>query len=344
MSSRDEKLKLYLERLEKLIPGIDLSSVSSMYSGEEATSGNIILSKLSNAFKRLLGLKLNTHIIHYTSIETMLGVLNSESFRLYNCLNLNDPREIDFANQKFSIGLTEEEIKNFKQNYFVGSFCEYDLKKKDDDFNLWRLYGNNGNGAALVFEIENLEDDWENFFMGKIFYNENNHIVKTFEEFIRFHKEFNEEHHLFENTPNVLPIMGLHFKDDIWKVENEFRLFTSCPFEYYTFQNEFRGNQNSYLSNTIEHTINRNGDLVSYISLPLNKNKALQDLKSRLLDEQLANDFFSSIPHLKLKKVVLGYNVSSDLFHKICRLFDFYRSKKNLELPILEYSSLKERF
>jgi hypothetical protein len=224
----------------------------------------------------------------------MLSVLSTESFRLYNCLNLNDPKEIEFANKRSSIGLTEEEINDFKRNYFVSSFCEYDLVKKDDDFNLWRLYGNDGNEAALVFEIENLEDDWENFFIGKIIYNENNHVVKSFEEFIRFHKEFNEEHHLFENTPNILPIIGLHFKDDIWKVEHEFRLFTSCPFEYYTFENKFRGNQNSYLSNTIEHTINRKGDLVSYISLPLNKKKALKDLEFRGLDGKRAFFFYSS--------------------------------------------------
>jgi hypothetical protein len=58
----------------------------------------------------------------------------------------------------------------------------------------------------------------------------------------------------------------------------------------------------------------------------------------------MAREHFSSIPHLKLKKAVLGYNDSSDLFNKIGRLFDFYRIQNGLELPEMEYSSLWKRF
>lgn len=344
MSIRNKNLNLYFEQLEKILPGIDFSSVSSMYNGAEPTSGNIILSSISNAFKKLLSLNSKINIIHYTSIETMLGVLSTQSFRLYNCLNLNDPKEIEFANKKFSIGLTVEEIHNFKQNYFVGSFCEYDIELKNDDFNLWRLYGNYGNGAGLVFEIENIEDNWENVFLGKVLYNEKSHIIKSFEEFIRFHNQFNNENGLFENTPHILPIIGLHFKDEIWQIENEFRLFTACPFDQYTFDREYRGNQNSYLSNSLEHTINRNGNLVSYISLPIDKKRALQDLENRFGSENLAKEHFSSIPHLRLKKVILGYNVPLDLFNNVGRLFDFYRDIKKIEVPVLEYSSLWESF
>jgi len=344
MSIRDENLNLYLDQLQKIFTGIDFQSVSSMYNGEEPTSAEIILSNISDAFKKTFKLNKHTSIIHYTSIETMLNVLSSQCFRLYNCLNLNDPKEIEFANDKFSIGLTSDEIKTFKRNNFIGSFCEYDLDKNDDNFNLWRLYGNNGNGAALVFEVENMEDSWENFFIGKIFYDLNGEGSSPFKEFIRFHKEFNAQHHLFENTPYILSAISLHFKDKIWEVENEFRLFTPCPFDEHTFENKSFDNQNSFLSTKVEHTINRNGDLVSYISLPLNKQREMKNLQTRGLNEEQAKYFFSSIPHLKLKEIILGYNVSPEVFHNICKLLDFNFKKERLGRMNLRFSSLREKF
>lgn len=344
MSIRDTNLDLYLNQLQDIFPGIDLTSASSLYSGAEAHSGNIILSNVSEAFKQNFKLKKNPTVIHYTSIAAMLNIINDEYFRLYNCFNLNDPREVEYANNKYSIGFTADEIVEIKQNYFVGSFCEYDIKLQNEDFNQWRLYGDNGNGAALVFEIENIEERWENFFIGKICYDEGNEIVDRFKKFIRFHKEFNVKHQLFENTPEILSAISLHFKDEIWKVENEFRLFTSCPFDKYTFENKFFGNQNSFLSSKVEHTINRNGDFVSYIPLPLNKEREMKNLLMRGLNDEDAKYFFSLIPHLKLKEIVLGYNVSWDLFHNIDKLMTFYVKKGRWGRINLKFSSLKKKF
>jgi len=344
MSIRDTNLDLYLNELQNIFPEINLTSVSSLYSSAEARSGHIILSNVSEAFKQKLNLKKNTTLIHYTSIAAMLSIIKEEYFRLYNCFNLNDPREVEFANNKYSMGFTEDEIMEIKQNYFVGSFCEYDTKLQNDDFNQWRLYGNNGNGAAMVFEIENIEERWENFFIGKICYDESNEIVDRFKKFIMFHKEFNEKHELFENTPEILSAIALHFKDEIWKVENEFRLFTSCPFDKYTFENKFLGNQNSFLSSKVEHTINRNGDFVSYIPLPLNKEREMKNLQMRGLNEEHAKYFFSSIPHLNLKEIILGYNVSWAIFHNIGRLLDFNIKKERLGRINLKFSSLKKKF
>ncbi|MEO9211167.1 MAG: DUF2971 domain-containing protein [Ginsengibacter sp.] len=344
MSIRDTNLDLYLKQLQNIFPGIDLTSASSLYNGAEARSGHIILSNVSEAFKQNLKLKKNTTLIHYTSVAAMLNIINDQYFRLYNCFNLNDPREVEYANNKYSMGFTEDEIVEIKQNYFVGSFCEYDINLQNEDFNQWRLYGNNGNGAALVFEIENIEERWENFFIGKICYDESNEIVYRFKKFIRFHKEFNEKYKLFENTPEILSAITLHFKDEIWKVENEFRLFTSCPFDKYTFENKFFGNQNSFLSGKVEHTINRNGEFVSYIPLPLNKEREMKDLQMRGLNDEHAKYFFSSIPHLKLKEIILGYNVSLDIFHNMDKLLDFYFKKDRLGRINLKFSSLKKKF
>lgn len=343
MNTRDEKLKVYLKKVQDIFSQIDVSSAFSIYSGEAPTSGKIIFSNQSDAFKKKFEFSNYKNIIHYTSMDNMISILNSQTFRLYNCLNLNDPKEIEYANTKFNFGLTEHEISTFKQNSFVSSFCEYDMNKQNDDFNLWRLYGNQGLGVGLVFEIENMKDSWEEVYIGKISYNENDAITKQFSGFIRFHNEFNQQYQLFDNTPSFFPAITLHFKDEIWKTENEIRLFAHCPFDKYELEPESFESQNHYLSTTLEHTINKSGRLVSYISLPLNRKRKLLEFKNCGISENEGNVFLSCIPHFKLKRIVLGYNVPSKVRFNIDKILNWLIDKNEMDFVELEYSLLREK-
>lgn len=344
MSPRDKKLKEYLEKAREILPGIDsYSAAFSLFSGDEPTSGKITLSNQSNAIKANFNYSENKCLIHYTSMDSMFSILNSQALRMYNCLNLNDAKEIEYANSQFNIELSPEETKNFKQNNFVTSFCEYDMILQNDDFNLWRLYGNQGHGVGLVFEVENMNDSWDEVFIGKVFYDMNDSIIRKFSAFVEFHKEFNRVHKLFENTPSILSAIALHLKDDIWKTENEVRLFAHCPFDEYDLQREYFEGQNHYLSGTMEHAINKSGKVVSYVNLPLNQEKVFREFKKHISDE-LAKDYLSSFPHLKLKRIVLGYNVSSEVGFDIEKILFWLKKNKEFNDVQLEYSLLKKRF
>lgn len=341
---REEKLKLYFEGLKKIFPEIDLALVHSLYSGDQPSSGKIFFSGMSNAFKKIFDLKEKQTIIHYTSLHKMLCILEDQSFRLYNCLNLNDPREIDSAVNSFNIEMTEEKIRAFKQNFFIGSFCEYDEKLRNDGFDQWRLYGDSGKGAGLVFEIENLQDNWENVFIGNIFYHGFKNCPEAFQKFIKFHQAFDKKYKLFENTTNLLPLISLYFKDDQWEVEKEFRLFTFCPFDEYDLKNSDHLERNNYLTSSIQHTYNPEKGNVAYLKLPLNIEKTFEDVKQKFLKcnaLEYAEEYFASIPHLKLKTIVLGYNVPQETFNSIFHLLQFHNKKYNFEITC-GYSSLKK--
>ena len=65
--------------------------------------------------------------------------------------SLNDPNEYGYyINEAFiEIG----NIDKIKENTFVLSMCYAQELEEDNALNLWRLYGDNGNGVAIVFEI-----------------------------------------------------------------------------------------------------------------------------------------------------------------------------------------------
>lgn len=104
--------------------------------------------------------------IHYTTLDSLFNILNSKELRFYNLKALHDGQELSYAINEFGLKINQEQIENFKNSWFVHSFCEYN---NDDDFNMWRLYGQNGNGVGIVYEIPNVNDKWYQFFWERLF-------------------------------------------------------------------------------------------------------------------------------------------------------------------------------
>lgn len=316
-SSVKAKTKEYFERIKHIFPELNLSSSFSMYNGDYPRSAKIELSNQSLAFKNKFNY--TGHIIHYTSLESVLNIFNTESLRLYNCHNLNDDDEIAFATRKLGITVTQEEIDDQKKNFFVLSACKYDMTKNDEDFNLWRLYANSGQGAAIVFEITNISDDWQNIFYGQVSYDFDNQLNKDLLNFIQIHNQFNEDYKLFQNIPSIITAISLLFKSKIWSIENEIRLTAFCPFNDYSLSTNGFSGGNAYLSNTLKHTLNKFGNRAAYVELPLNIPKLKKEFSSRLSPEDI-NTYLSCIPHLKVKRVILGHKISTGTFTSLHRL------------------------
>lgn len=136
-------------------------------------------------------------LVHYTSIETMENILKSDEIWFSNPLNMNDYEELRYvlteAHNRFlgnSIlikACNNAEQFNQLQQYFEGlfnkfsnehyldiyAFCfsEYSESYPDGLLSMWRGYGGNGKGAAIVIDTEKLEPkEGSPFIIAKVVY------------------------------------------------------------------------------------------------------------------------------------------------------------------------------
>lgn len=105
-------------------------------------------------------------IEHFTSCRNLFNILNQESIRMYAFSNMNDPNEYYGA-------LPEEYINEIKYNRNdIFCFCGTDTSKLTNAqvFNLWRLYGEEGFGAKLTFEVKEKQTSINDYFLKNVVY------------------------------------------------------------------------------------------------------------------------------------------------------------------------------
>jgi hypothetical protein len=304
-----DTIELYFKKAKEIIPQLNFSN--SLYFGNENFKGGakIEFSTRNNLIESIFQTNKNNTYIHYTSIQSFIEILNSGNFRMYNCHNLNDPKEIEYGLIEFGLELTPDEIHDFKRNHFILSSCVYD-EQSQDDFSMWRFYGDDGKGVGIVFEIEYGEEDFmkSGIHLGNVQYGLNNEKMELIKKFFKFHFEFNNEHHLFQNKPNLFPLLSSFFKKEIWQIEKESRIVATCKMEndFSPIENVLNNNCNPLLKSTLKSSLNKKGNLVSFLELPI-KSKDNTEL-SKLC------------PKIKIKKIVLGYDVSEKLKYSVVSL------------------------
>ena len=132
-----------------------------------------------NAFTEPLfrSLEPTSFLWHYTDTQGLEGIVHNRTIRLSHPNFLNDPSELQYADsvynevldmlagcqsplaQKFVSGYRAYEkdenspSKNPFIRPFVASFCD-----DDDNLELWRQYGDDGQGFALGFRAKELQD------------------------------------------------------------------------------------------------------------------------------------------------------------------------------------------
>jgi len=305
MRNRDEKLEVYLSRAKEFFPGIKASSVTSFYSPEiqsEPSSGKIELSGRFINESVLSNGKIE--FIHYTNLQSAMNIMNSGKIRLYNCFNLNDPSEIKGVLSNSPISFSKDEIETYQREHFILSGSLYS-EESGEDFNLWRLYGDNSAGVGIVFEINDKIKNWTGVFLQKVDYSLSNDSLVY--NYLKFHKEFNDQYHLFENIPDFFALLASGVKNSIWIVEKEIRIVIKIPFNRYSLKPEHDIGTNSLISETLQHEFKSNGRIVSYVELPLHlNNRESQKVKLPLSDEEV--DLIDFVPNLRIKKLILGPN------------------------------------
>jgi len=315
MDALNEKLQEYFSTSKDIL-GFEVrsSSIFSMYNPEiqsEPSSGEIEINARS---LNEMALKNGAvQFIHYTSVKNAMNILNSGCVRLYNCSNLNDPSEIKYLLKESPIDFSDEQIAEYQREHFILSGSMYD-SIHSEDYNLWRLYGDNGRGIGFVFEVEDTIENWNSIYLQKVSYGYSSSIIK----YLEFHKQFNDEHKIFNNLPDFFPLLASGVKNEIWSIEKEFRIVVKAEFDSYSLESE-KYSSNQLISDTLKHEYKNDGRFVSYVEIPLH----LNNYKSEKVKLPLRNDevdILNFVPNLKIKKLILG---PSSTFTKRSDFYEF---------------------
>ncbi len=123
-------------------------------------------------------------LTHYTSLSNLENILQKEQVWLSNPLFMNDLEEVRFGvNHGIDLTYTNEALRKalvtdtrtnlfydaIDQSYdqygneqvldlYVMCFSEHDPHDQDGRLSMWRGYGANGKGAAIVFDVSDLKE------------------------------------------------------------------------------------------------------------------------------------------------------------------------------------------
>jgi hypothetical protein len=150
---------------------------------ESTFEGNIYETLWKDVQDNYSELQRNPLLAHYTSIATLEKIVNANEIWFSNPLYMNDYEELrfgmlegaNFFKNKEKLKDVCETKENYTKliNYFDELFNEFDSKyildtyvlcftqHVDDDgsLSMWRGYGDNGNGAAIVFDANKIISD-----------------------------------------------------------------------------------------------------------------------------------------------------------------------------------------
>lgn len=308
----DKIIKEYIQGVSEYYPGLKFSERRSTYSGDEPKSCDLEFGLYSGNLKGThYVFSKNKSFIHYTSsLQSLFEILNTGYLRLSNLQSLNDPQELCFLQNTLGIRFTPDQINEFKNQYFTASFCKILDEDKPDSFPMWRLYGGDGYGAAIVFEVLNAKANWFKYLFAKVQYGQNRSLTK-FRDFLAFHNDFQLRYHNpIQNWPkSLIALMALH-KNQIWSYEKEIRLLTHYPFDEYSLEEHAWDSQMCNL----KHSISKNGKHYSYVELPLFDSIEYKRLKTRMKELGYEGHLETSMPILKIKKIILGYRLGDNFF------------------------------
>lgn len=318
----DDLIDQYIEESKKFYPKLEFSSRFSLYGGDEPTSCDFEFSLNSNI---LSGTEYDCDdvdkLVHYTSnLQNVIEILNSGVLRFGSLTSMIDPQEMQFTNRYLGMHFSEKQISELKSTVHSSSFCSISNDEYPDEFPMWRLYGNDGYGAAIIFKVENTNTNWYNYMMAKMQYGDCD-AVSRYKDFVEWHESFQKKHNNpIQNQPKALTtLMALH-KNDIWKHENEIRLLTHTEFDKYTLKEKHP------LFSKLKHSITRNGELYSFMELPIYRGERFNDLDKRLTEHGEPGYLFKTIPVLRITDIVLGYRVSDNTTHSMIKLMGYYSS------------------
>jgi hypothetical protein len=287
-----------LASINQLLPGV---KISPLRLGNEKnvelihyfiSPNNSDLSQSEYFYKKRLS------FVHFTNLYAIQSIISERNIRLYNLNNLNDPREYSFAGDLNFFN--HKNKKTAKENMYLLSMCEQNILTKNSteiEFNLWRLYGDNGFGAAIILSFEiNQPINWKDYFLSVVHYGASSRAKLI--ELNDLLKELEKE------TPEISvdlgQIVSFH-KSKLYSLEQEIRLLFDNRDKNIFSATQFRDSKNILTSPIIRTDIAKSTKMnknIRYLELPIYYNSY----------EPIS--IYNKIPIPKIECIILGYQYS----------------------------------
>lgn len=262
-------------------------------------------------------------VVHFSDIFALNSILQERTIRLYNLHNLNDPREFTFASKVFN--LSDELVKDAKDNLYIISFCEREiLANVSAEFNMWRLYGKNGKGLAIVFSIANNQTNWRDFHISKVIYgsDQRRKFVKLLD--------------LIDQLNQTKPYINVDFgklyafhKSKMFEIEKEVRIIFDRRQKRSgmgTRTVSFKGRTVFPIIKSDLYKLVENRANIRYLKLPLfHKN---------------GDHYDPEVPLLKIEQIIIGYNFIVEVPKLIENLADLFDEQLGY-IPTIKQTRLK---
>lgn len=214
MNRHDLLVSDYIENvLPAFIPGISKDIMTGGESGKDSFSIH-----LGDNFTKGTQYEPNSkRFVHFTSLSVLQSIVNENAIRLYSLLNVNDPNEYNYFSDDSLSDITTQKIK---ANTYILSLCSADVLNSKNLLNLWRLYGKDGYGVAIEFEIEFFGHSSDgSYSLGKIIYEKPN-----LKDFKIKNLEFEQRHNVKIDIPALERVPRCFHKAPYYEIEEEVRL------------------------------------------------------------------------------------------------------------------------
>lgn len=320
--------KYFTEVFKPLFQNLELTRCGEWFSEDEDPINGITLNfaQTSNALLgSFLEYKEKKRFLHFTSIQGLVNILKTGTFRLYDFNQLSDKLEFKYAYSLFEKKLSIFEEEEIKKKLFSLSLIEdtYPDIYSDELGFFWCNYGRKYQGVCLRLEIdsENLQN-CSGFMLGKIQYGEENFLLLN--ELMQRNAAFVErENILIHNFAEIIYFICSFFKEDKYITENEVRLF-SISDDMFPF--------------SINKEINNSFKVVGYQELPIN-GKCLEDWNQGFHKGIYPSSKFP-FPKITINEIFMGNEIPSNTFFDCCNLINEIKGDGKIKIKNYDRNKL----
>lgn len=109
------------------------------------------------------------HVCRYTSLNSLFLTMKGGNHVMCSITCMNDKGETSYADKYVGYGAFSNSSKSIKENNdcFILSCCNKDMI---DNLTMWRLYGNDGKGVCMEYDVDLSKIDNKEFFYAPVSY------------------------------------------------------------------------------------------------------------------------------------------------------------------------------
>jgi hypothetical protein len=242
-------------------------------------------------------------LIHFTSVQSLLKILENGYFRMSKLNDLDDKSEMSYASQLLETNpifrYENELLEKYKTNLYCLSSCENNQDTIKDSF-MWETYGLKGTGVMIEYSISN--DNANLFVLGKVKYGKDE--LEPIQEFVKRAVSFQVQNELFpHNAIELCSIFNSFHKSKRYQNEKELRLIFR------------KSNWNSGNYPTIYSDVNRKNQITTFNKIYIQNRAPFQITDSNIY------------PEIMINKIILGYGLSIDEKLEIAKFLNSYQNE-----------------